>query len=47
MALEVRGKAFLVAGAGKGLGFAVARCLAGEGAGVVIANRGGANMRAL
>ncbi len=39
MDLGVRGMVFLVAGASKGLGHAIARCLAVEGAGVAIASR--------
>jgi 3-oxoacyl-[acyl-carrier protein] reductase len=39
MDLRVSGKVFMVGGASKGLGYAVARALAGEGAAVAIASR--------
>ncbi len=39
MDLGVRGMVFLIAGASKGLGFAIARCLVAEGASVAIASR--------
>lgn len=39
MDLQVDGKAYMIAGASKGLGFAIARCLAAEGAAVSLASR--------
>lgn len=39
MDLQVDGKVYMIAGASKGLGFAIARCLAAEGAAVSLAGR--------
>jgi 3-oxoacyl-[acyl-carrier protein] reductase len=39
MDLDVQGKVYMIAGASKGLGFAIARCLAQDGAAVSLASR--------
>jgi len=39
MDLGVEGKVYMIAGASKGLGLAIARCLAADGAAVSIASR--------